>query len=265
MTQPLYDLQSAKQKMHLTEVKMPSDAERLKLYQDSFQSSPLEPKRIKPEDPSQTYIAAVKQQIDGFTAKVQKSASMFFRRDDQGLTASIGSVTFDLILSEDHDLTATVCTHPVQNGEAVSDHIQPQLPSGRIQVLVTNYSIKDAPGGWRQGTYTDGNRALAAYETFKAIFKARVLVTIVTVMEVYDNVALTHVSAPRDSSTGDALVFDVQFQQLRTVQLKVLKLSGVAKPADMKSNKNRQASSRLSAGQATPDEGDMDASSEEGF
>lgn len=265
MTQPLLDLQAAKQRFRLTDVKMPSDEERATIAKKSFGSDPVAQKAQAHANVQRSDIVKIQKDVEDFAAAVQKSASLFFRRDGQGLEAKVGAVTFDLILSEEHALTAQVCSHPVQNGDAITDHIQPQLPSGRVQVLVTNYSIKDAPGGWRQGVYTDDNRALTAWRTFKSIFQARQTVTLVTVLEVYEDVALTHVSAPRDAGTGDALIFDVSFQQIKTVQLKTVKLSAVASPKDMSSNKNRQASPKLSMGTATPDEGSMNASSEEGF
>jgi hypothetical protein len=84
-------------------------------------------------------------------------------------------------------------------------------------------------------------------------------------MGIWDNVALTSVGAPRDAGTGDALIFDISFQQLRTVQLKTVQLEAVAKPSDMKSNKKRQASAKMKIGVVTPEDGSMDADSEEAF
>lgn len=257
MTQPLVDLQAIKQKFHLTDVRMPSDSERATIGREKFSSDPVAQKAIWPTRVDAAYIQDVQKNVDEFAALTSKSASIFFRRDGQGLTAKVGAVTFDLILSEEHELSATICSHPVQNGDAISDHIQTQLPAGRVQVLVSNYSLKDAPGGARESQAlwnTSNNRASAAYDTFKAIFKAKQTVTLVTVLEQYDNVAITHVSAPRDAGTGDALIFDVSFQQIKTVQLKVMKLDGIVKPADMKSDKNRQASPKFSGGTVTPDE-----------
>lgn len=268
MTQPLVNLQAIKQKFHLTDVNMPSDDERESLGKSKFSSDPVAQKAIWGTRIDDAYIQGVKKNVEDLAALTAKSASIFFRRDGQGLSAKVGAITFDLILSEEHDLTATICTHPVQNGDAISDHIQTQLPAGRVQVLVSNYSLKDAPGGARESQdlwNTSNNRAAAAYDTFKAIFKAKQTVTLVTVLEQYENVAITHVSAPRDAGTGDALIFDVSFQQIKTVQLKVVKLEGVVKPADMKSNKNRQASQKLSAGTVTPDEGELDTSTDVGF
>lgn len=265
MTQPLLDLQAVKQRFHLTDVRMPSDEERASLGREKFSSDPVSQKAIWATKADGATIKKVGQDVTDFAASVQKSATLLFRRDNQGLTADTGIIDFDLILSEEHTLDAQICSHPVQNGDPITDHIQPQLPTGRLQVLVTNFSIKDAAGGWRQGSYTDDNRAMTAWRTFKAIFKARQMVQIVTILEVYDNVALSHVSAPRDAGTGDALIFDVSFQQIKTVQLKTVKLTAVASPKDMTNNDRRQASKKLSAGTITPDEGTMNASADTGF
>jgi hypothetical protein len=264
MSTPLYDIGALTSKIGLSS-KMPTTAEIQEIQRKQFQAPPVSNDSAY-QAPSQTDIAAAQAQVDAVHSAVLQQASLFYQADT-GVFSSTGSVTFDLVMSEEPSLTAQVCSHPVQEGAAISDHIQPSLPSGRVSALVSNYSLKDAPNGARYDKYTSSvsNRALEAYRIFQDIFSKRLLVTLATTMGIWDNVALTSVGAPRDAGTGDALIFDISFQQLRTVQLKTVQLEAVAKPSDMKSNKKRQASAKMKIGVVTPEDGSMDADSEEAF
>lgn len=262
MSMPLYDVQALKDFIGIG-THIPTQSEVDKISREGFQTDPVSRKAAKVSVPNQIYIAATKAQVDALYESNLQSASLFFWNDgEQGVTPkdkSIGAVSFDLILDEDHALSAAVCSHPVQYGDPITDHIQPQLPSGRVSVLVSNFSLKDAPGALRQGgspvrqewsPYR--NRAAEAYGVFLQIFEKRQVCTMVTVLRVYRDVALTNVSAPKTNATGDALIFDVSFQQIRTAQLKTIELSGVAKVNDMNDDNNRQAAPKVSTGVATP-------------
>lgn len=264
MSTPLYDIGALTSKLGLSS-KMPTVAEIQDIQRKQFQAPPLS-SDASPAMPSQTEIAADQSQVDAVHSAVLQQASLFYQAGT-GVFSAAGSVTFDLIMSEEPALTAQVCSHPVQEGAELSDHIQPSLPSGRVSALVSNYSLKDAPNGSRYDKYSSvvSNRAMEAYRVFQGIFSKRLLVTLVTTMGIWDDVALTSVGAPRDSGTGDALIFDITFQQLRTVQLKTVQLEAVARPSDMKSSKKRQAAAKVKVGVVTPEDGSMSSESEEGF
>ena len=249
----LIDYQQIKQFLGLTKATVPSASKIETIRQNQFGQAPIH--HVRPM-PSAQQIAGIQGDVDNLKAQIAQGASLFFRKKGQGLTAKVGAVSFDLIISEEHSLEANICSHPVQNGDPITDHIQPQLPRGRVTVLVTNYSIKYGAGGppstanaWDAST----SRAHEAWQVFKGIFQQRQLVTLVTVLETYTDVALSHVSAPRDSGTGDCLIFDVQFQQIKQVQLRTTQLPASCKPVDMSTADNRQASPKKSAGRVTPD------------
>jgi hypothetical protein len=272
MSTPLYDLQKVKEAVGFTAVHIPTSAEIDKLKNDKFAAYPGSEKGGKTQLPLAVadpnfigeFYAYPQTRTKQIRDEVIKKGSLFYSAANQGIKATnanksmVSAITFDLILSENHDLTATVCSHPVQNGEPITDHIQPQPTKVKLQVLVTEYSIKDGPGGWRGNSFDlSVSRGRTTLDAFRSIFENRMSCTLVTVLTTYDNMVLTRVGAPRDGASGEAQVFEVEAQQIRTVQLKTAALGAVAKPADMATAKNRQAAPAVTNGTQTPDDVDI--------
>ena len=257
MSTPLYNVQAAKELLGFgTHVATKSEIAKIKdqkfrtdpgAYKGDGETFDLDP--ISPTNSEISDAKTVQSQLDTYLGKIKESGSIFFSRASQGLssvqssaTDPLYAITFDLILSETHPLSATACQHPVQYGAKITDHIQPEPTKIRAQILVTDYSIKD--GYWKSPdgtpTYaagvrgnvfdTSSSRAKAAYRAFKDIMAARLPVNLVTVLESYENLAITQVSIPRDGSSGEALIFDVEFTQIRTVKLHTSSLRAVTVP-----------------------------------
>lgn len=191
------------------------------------------------------------------TPQVPIPVSMFFRPDGYSASNGVDSVTFDLILSEDHALTSVVSSHPVQDGSVISDHITNDLRKGSLKGLVSNFSVTrgsfDAEDEITIGETTavrnlSKNAASQAWDIFKEIWEAKQLVTIVTVLEVYEDVAITSVAASRNMDSGEAQVFDIQFQQVKRVKLKEATITATNQPKKMDNNLDRQASVKIDTG-----------------
>lgn len=54
----------------------------------------------------------------------------------------VGSVQFDLLISESHSIEANVTEHPLENGAVVSDHVRVLPRKGSLVGLVTNHPLK---------------------------------------------------------------------------------------------------------------------------
>lgn len=209
-------------------------------------------------------IGAIAQAISGRTELPQHTC-LFYRQDGY----SVGEVDLDLILEENHSKDAVVTENPLQDGRAVSDGIYLMLREGSLVGLVSNHSLKHATPPDVQNAEalleeaedaTLENRARQAWESLKALMDARQTVTIVTALEVYDNVAVTHIETQRDGTTGDALAIQVSFRQVQTVQLKEDRVMAQVNPSDMDSTINRLASVGMDNGQRVggqPSEADM--------
>ena len=174
----------------------------------------------------------------------------------------VGSVELDLILDEDHSKSAQVTENPLQDGRAISDGIFLELQEGSLTGLVTNHSVKIAEERAKQLELHDSetlmaeaenyqleNRAKQAWVDLKAVMDAKQPVTIVTSLEVYDNVAITNISTERNGDSGDALEIKVSFRQILTVSLMEHEVTAQVQPKDMDSDINRKSALGVNVGQ----------------
>lgn len=174
----------------------------------------------------------------------------------------VGSVELDLILDEDHSKSAQVTENPLQDGRAISDGIFLELQEGSLTGLVTNHSVKIAEERAKQLDLQDSetlmaeaenyqleNRAKQAWVDLKAVMDAKQPVTIVTSLEVYDNVAITNISTERNGDSGDALEIKVSFRQILTVSLMEHEVTAQVQPKDMDSDINRKSALGVNVGQ----------------
>lgn len=172
----------------------------------------------------------------------------------------VGSLTMDLILNEDHSLPSTVSSHPVETGGTISDNIRSELRSGSLRGLVTNHSIHDDATKYLPNQSMDDrldaakkvvqtNRPLEAWQVLKQLWKAEQLVTIVTCMDTYENVAITNISTSRDENTGEALEFTVTFQEVKTTTTTEVSVTAQIQPENMDTAINRKAAVKKNNGQ----------------
>ena len=198
-------------------------------------------------------IGAITQAVTGRT-ELPKHTCLFYRKEGY----SVGAVELDLILDESHSKNAQVTENPLQDGRAVSDGIYLELREGSLTGLVSNHSIKHSVPPDRQTAeglldkaenYQLENRANQAWEDLKSLMDSKRLVTIVTSLEVYNNVAITSIETERDGDTGDALEIKVGFKQVQKVQLREDKVTAQVQPENMDSDINRLAAVGTNSGQ----------------
>jgi hypothetical protein len=193
--------------------------------------------------------------------KKTKTSSLFFR----GAGYFVGSIQFDLLLSEEHSLEAEVSNHPIENGANVSDHVRNLPRKGSLSGLVTNFPMTLAGSlptdfmekvaaigpqsivesftsqyGYRPNkgpTAADfealprpENRAMDTWGLFKQLMAAKLPVIIITGLEKYEDVIVTKVSTLRDTDTGDALKFSVEFQAIEFVTLTTQEITTTTMP-----------------------------------
>lgn len=216
-------------------------------------------------------ISVIASALRGKTKPLAIPASLFYEKDvdDKGNKTTlftIGAVEIDLILEEHHSVSAKMTTHSVElTGETIADHIQIDLRSGTLKALVSNYSLKhpttitiDANTSAEdilkeaKDSQMSQNRAKEAWTDLKAILQGKKAVKIVTSLETYgedNDVYLTDVSTMRNSDSGDALEFDISFQQIKTVMLSTSKkVVTVTKPTTQKTSDERKRASKKNNG-----------------
>lgn len=130
------------------------------------------------------------------------------------LEATYEDLIIDAAEGERHDASAEPTEHPVEEGAAISDHVQPNLDRLSLECVVSNY-----PTGRVLDRITDagGDRALNTWQQLRTLMHSGTRVDIETSLRLYEGMVIKAVSAPRDAKSGQALRFTLDAQELRTV------------------------------------------------
>jgi len=133
-----------------------------------------------------------------------KETNLYFRTDREYL---IGDLQLDLILSEEETLSGRAATAPVEEGSDLSDSIEIDPPVLTLSGFITNSPVKDVEGNL-------STRYQDAIYTLKEIRKTKLPVTIVSIMDVYDNMAIEELKIPRNAGLGEAVEFSMTLRQI---------------------------------------------------
>lgn len=155
-------------------------------------------------------------------------------------TYSVGRISFDLLLTESHNMSNEITEFDIEDGSTISDHIKKNLDNGSLSGLISNFSLNIF------GAVT--NRAQSAYNEMIRIMEEELPVTIVTVLRVYENVGITNIDVARSADTGEALILDVSFKQMNIVKLKTVQIDLDVKIPNMDTDQNRQSSPTAEVG-----------------
>lgn len=168
--------------------------------------------------------------------------SLFFKGNRK---YGVGTITFDLVLSENHNYNSTITKHPVQDGSEISDHIDNELESGTLNGLMTNYSLQIGE--------VVSNRAQDAFEALVALWQEKTRVTITTVLKVYNDVVITSMPFMRDNTQGESLPISISFEKMEIVKLQEVTLELSVKLNDLDSDLNKQVAEEVDIGETTTD------------
>jgi hypothetical protein len=117
----------------------------------------------------------------------------------------IGGVELDATLTEEHRYTSRVTSYPVEDGTIISDHIL-----NEPEVVVISGIVTDSP----INILSQFNRSVTAFNTLVRMQQNREVMTLVTGIKVYQNMAITSLDVPRNLRTGQSLQFNIEFQKI---------------------------------------------------
>ena len=124
-------------------------------------------------------------------------------------------ITFDASLEEVHDVKVDVTEHPVEKGAVISDHKKVRPPGLKITAVVSNTPIAIAATLTVPGV---GTRDVDAWKQLKEAAAADGLVTVVTSLETYEDMAITSLSVPRNAAKGNSLEVTIDLKKMFTVE-----------------------------------------------
>lgn len=152
------------------------------------------------------------------------------------MDASIGSIDIDAVVTETHLDEVEVTDHPVEIGVNISDHMRVKPAMITLDGLVSNTPLPAAGAPTTPMQAEDGvtystrsasqpARAGSAYQQLLALKTGGQLVTVVTALRSYDQMALVSLSVPRDAKTGNVLRFTAQLKEIRFASSQVAVIS----------------------------------------
>ena len=153
-----------------------------------------------------------------------------------------GRLEFDLLMSEEHSLQSTVTSHPVEDGSEINDHIHNAVESGSMTGMITNFSIH------RPGIFS--NRAQDAFDLLYQIWKERQLVTIVTMLKTYTDMAITSAPVARDAESGESIIIQINFQKVDVRKLQTVVLETEISLKGLTSATQKQVAPTADAGRS---------------
>jgi hypothetical protein len=122
-----------------------------------------------------------------------------------GSSSTVGTVTFDTMLTEEHRFTSRITSYPVERGTIISDHIL-NLPN---TIVLSGY-VTDTP----LTLFAPFNRSIDAFNRLIQMHEQREVIEVVTGLRVYQNMAIVSMDVPRNMKTGQTLTFNIELQQI---------------------------------------------------
>jgi len=161
----------------------------------------------------------------------------YIRTDDTG-TDTFVILEVDAVMSESHEITATLTDHPVERGADLSDHKRPGQRRYRLEGLVTNTPLGSIPLTGENssadsvtGTVRDSgakanvlqfsdrfDRVRDVLDALTLLTETAQLVTITTDVRTYEDAQIVAVMAPRSAEAGDSITFTVDVTQVRIAE-----------------------------------------------
>lgn len=117
----------------------------------------------------------------------------------------VGSVELDATLVENHRYSSNVTTYPIESGPILTDHIVNEPVIINLEGIVTDTPLL---------ILSPFNRSIDAFNRLIEIHRNREIVTVVTGLKTYQNMAITSFEVPRNVDTGQSLRFNIELQEI---------------------------------------------------
>ena len=113
----------------------------------------------------------------------------------------------DGFLTEEHTLRLSKTSYPVESGQSLTDHAVVEPRTLKLEGWVSDLL---APAGETDAT----SRGLEAWQRITELMESRKPILVVTTLGVYEDMLITSVKAPVDRTTGRALRFEMELEEV---------------------------------------------------
>lgn len=159
--------------------------------------------------------------------------------------SKIGDVILDATHMETIEYSSVITDHPVErgfeagSGSSISDYIYKDpikirmvgsVTDSPIDIIGTAKTVFNIFDGNVLNNIVDqykgkGRNQITAYEVLTDIYNNRVMVDVVSYLDVFSNMVIESLSFPRDNATGNRLLFEVTLKQITLADVKTISFS----------------------------------------
>ena len=163
-------------------------------------------------------------------------------------------LTFDATISERHVSESEITDYPVEEGSDHTDHYRSRPLEFQMSGMVTESPIivdlanNQPPNRTGQD---DGTRVGSAYAFLEQARSLGDFVRVFTRFRTYSNMLIRRISAPRNARVGEAVIFDLEFRQIRFGELAFVRAPRPSNPGrNSRQNRGDKATEAVSAAAA---------------
>lgn len=124
-----------------------------------------------------------------------------------------GAVELDASIDETHRSANEITQFPVEVGVDISDHIRRQPETLSIRGIVTDHPISFG------GTFGVSGRSLEAYQNVLTMIDQAQLISVVTSLRQYANMAIESMEVPRNNRRSNAVEMILNLREVLTAQV----------------------------------------------
>lgn len=189
----------------------------------------------------------------------------------RNIANNIQSLDLDVVVSESHTLQNKITQFPVEEGSPITDHIRSQPDRLTMSCFITETPILQALQEFEtlerltsqaeQFSQLDSTKTLVSFLILEELAKgplddtgrrAPELLTVVSGLKVYTDMAIENVSIPRSQGTGASLRFTASFIKVRVVNSRTVELPNLAQDTTgAKSGTDKQGQSTVKRGKTS--------------
>lgn len=143
------------------------------------------------------------------------------------IKTNIAGFFFDGFISTQHQLSATVTSHPVQDGAQISDHIyvDPSRITMEIKMSDSNKGSAVKNGVQDQFFGLAYTRSVGAWNVLKQLMRQRIMFQVHTRLDTYQNMVITSLSSRDTLDNLYGLSATVEMEEVLIANVKTVKVT----------------------------------------
>ena len=168
----------------------------------------------------------------------------------------IAALRIDAMIQETHNRSAETTDFEVEDGVTISDHVKLNPLTLELSCFISDapanfFGVRELtdisanvinsllPGPDRSGVPNARSRSpIDAWNYLNTVWEEQNLIAVVTSLQVYRNMILTNLSAPKSSAIGRSLEFKASLKEVRIVETNILTLPAISLDDPNQAGKN---------------------------